>query len=43
MVIFAFILGLPVLNSTVAFSTVVFIATISLYLSCAHASLSLLK
>lgn len=36
MVIFAFILGLPMLNSTVAFSAVVSISTIGLYISCAH-------
>lgn len=34
MVIFAFILGLPMLNSTVAFSAVVSISTIGLYISC---------
>ncbi|KAK9918140.1 hypothetical protein WJX75_001594 [Coccomyxa subellipsoidea] len=33
MVIFAFILGLPMLNSTVAFSAVVSISTIGLYIS----------
>ena len=35
MVTFAFILGLPMLNSTVAFSAVVSISTIGLYISCA--------
>lgn len=34
MVCFAFILGLPMLNSTVAFSAVVSISTIGLYISC---------
>jgi amino acid transporter len=36
MVILAFILGLPMLNSTVAFGAVISISTIGLYISCAH-------
>ena len=34
MVVLAFILGLPMLNSTVAFGAVVSISTIGLYISC---------
>jgi amino acid transporter len=36
MVTLAFILGLPMLNSTTAFSAVVSISTIGLYISCAR-------
>ena len=37
MTVFSFILGLPMLHSTVAFSAVVSISTIGLYISCALA------
>jgi hypothetical protein len=38
MVVLAFILGLPMLNSTVAFGAVVSISTIGLYISCERLS-----
>ena len=36
MVTLAFILALPLLNSTVAFSAVISISTVGLYISCKH-------
>ena len=36
MVTLAFILALPLLNSTVAFSAVISISTVGLYISCEH-------